>query len=144
MRALSQRSRPSPLTVDRLLAVVLTIVCVLEIWLTPSAEGHRLVLSIAGPVTTGSVALRRRYPATVGIAMLVLWVVLQTLWPSQVLGAGIAWMCDAYGFAAWAQSRRFALGVLWHPEAGEDGALFRSLVDEAAAYATARTRDAAA
>jgi gamma-glutamyl-gamma-aminobutyrate hydrolase PuuD len=30
-------------------------------------------------------------------------------------------------------SRRFALGVLWHPEAGEDMALFRSLVAEAAA-----------
>jgi gamma-glutamyl-gamma-aminobutyrate hydrolase PuuD len=30
-------------------------------------------------------------------------------------------------------TRRFALGVLWHPEAGEDMALFRSLVAEAAA-----------
>ena len=31
-------------------------------------------------------------------------------------------------------TRRFALGVLWHPEAGEDGALFESLVAEAAAF----------
>ena len=31
-------------------------------------------------------------------------------------------------------SRRFALGVLWHPEAGEDAALFRALVEEAARY----------
>ena len=31
-------------------------------------------------------------------------------------------------------SRRFALGVLWHPEEGEDAALFRALVEEAAAY----------
>jgi gamma-glutamyl-gamma-aminobutyrate hydrolase PuuD len=29
-------------------------------------------------------------------------------------------------------SRRFALGVLWHPEAGEDAALFEALVREAA------------
>ena len=29
-------------------------------------------------------------------------------------------------------SRRFALGVLWHPEAGEDLALFEALVGEAA------------
>jgi putative glutamine amidotransferase len=31
-------------------------------------------------------------------------------------------------------SRRFALGVLWHPEAGEDFALFEALVAEATRY----------
>jgi putative glutamine amidotransferase len=31
-------------------------------------------------------------------------------------------------------SRRFTLGVLWHPEAGEDMRLFEALVDEARAY----------
>ena len=31
-------------------------------------------------------------------------------------------------------SRRFALGVLWHPEAGEDSALFDALVKEASEY----------
>ena len=31
-------------------------------------------------------------------------------------------------------SRRFAVGVLWHPEAGEDGALFEGLVAEARRY----------
>jgi putative glutamine amidotransferase len=45
--------------------------------------------------------------------------------------------------AAWAEDgtpegvedpeRRFAVGVLWHPEAGGDGALFRALVEEARA-----------
>jgi putative glutamine amidotransferase len=35
-------------------------------------------------------------------------------------------------------SRRFALGVLWHPEAGEDFALFEALVEEARAYHEAR------
>jgi putative glutamine amidotransferase len=33
-------------------------------------------------------------------------------------------------------SRRFALGVLWHPEAGEDMRLFEALVEEADAYRT--------
>lgn len=36
--------------------------------------------------------------------------------------------------------KRFALGVLWHPEEGEDAALFRALVDEARSYRQARTR----
>lgn len=35
-------------------------------------------------------------------------------------------------------SRRFTLGVLWHPEEGEDLALFEALVSEAAEYRTAR------
>jgi putative glutamine amidotransferase len=34
--------------------------------------------------------------------------------------------------------RRFTLGVLWHPEAGEDMALFEALVVEAGAYAAAK------
>jgi putative glutamine amidotransferase len=38
-------------------------------------------------------------------------------------------------------SKRFALGVLWHPEEGEDGALFRALVEEARAYRQARMRE---
>ena len=34
-------------------------------------------------------------------------------------------------------SKRFALGVLWHPEAGEDMRLFEALVEEARAYRAA-------
>ena len=40
-------------------------------------------------------------------------------------------------------SRRFALGVLWHPEEGEDFALFRELVEEARRYREERTRNGA-
>jgi putative glutamine amidotransferase len=36
-------------------------------------------------------------------------------------------------------SKRFAVGVLWHPEAGEDFALFESLVEEATRYHEERT-----
>jgi putative glutamine amidotransferase len=37
-------------------------------------------------------------------------------------------------------SRRFALGVLWHPEAGEDLRLFEELVGEAARYREERRK----
>jgi putative glutamine amidotransferase len=37
-------------------------------------------------------------------------------------------------------SKRFALGVLWHPEAGEDGKLFDALVAEARDYRATRSR----
>ncbi len=36
--------------------------------------------------------------------------------------------------------RRFAVGVLWHPEAGEDAALFEALVAESRRYRTERRR----
>ena len=32
----------------------------------------------------------------------------------------------------------FALGVLWHPEAGEDARLFEALVEQAARYRAGR------
>lgn len=35
-------------------------------------------------------------------------------------------------------TKRFALGVLWHPEAGEDAALFTALVEQARGYRGAR------
>jgi gamma-glutamyl-gamma-aminobutyrate hydrolase PuuD len=35
-------------------------------------------------------------------------------------------------------SKRFAIGVLWHPEAGEDAALFEALVEEARRFRVAR------
>jgi gamma-glutamyl-gamma-aminobutyrate hydrolase PuuD len=37
-------------------------------------------------------------------------------------------------------SKRFALGVLWHPEAGEDRKLFEALVAEAREYRASRSR----
>jgi gamma-glutamyl-gamma-aminobutyrate hydrolase PuuD len=37
--------------------------------------------------------------------------------------------------------RRFAVGVLWHPEEGEDVALFEALVAEAAALKSTSSRD---
>lgn len=39
-----------------------------------------------------------------------------------------------------APEKRFAVGVLWHPEAGQDARLFETLVTEARAYRTERGR----
>jgi putative glutamine amidotransferase len=45
-----------------------------------------------------------------------------------------AWAEDGTLEALEDPGKRFAVGVLWHPEEGEDAALFRALVDEARAY----------
>jgi gamma-glutamyl-gamma-aminobutyrate hydrolase PuuD len=49
-----------------------------------------------------------------------------------------AWAADGTLEAVEDPRQRFALGVQWHPEAGEDQALFDALVDEAREYRTAR------
>ena len=49
-----------------------------------------------------------------------------------------AWADDGTVEALEDPGKAFALGVLWHPEEGEDGALFRGLVEEACAYREAR------
>jgi putative glutamine amidotransferase len=53
------------------------------------------------------------------------------------LGGGLrqtAWADDGTVEAIEDPSRRFALGVLWHPEEGEDLALFEALIEEARRY----------
>jgi putative glutamine amidotransferase len=61
---------------------------------------------------------------------------------------GVGRVGDGLVETAWAEdgtlegledpSRRFALGVLWHPEAGEDQRLFDALVEEARSYRSGR------
>jgi len=56
------------------------------------------------------------------------------------LGEGLvetAWASDGTIEGVEDPSRRFAVGVQWHPEAGDDTALFSTLVDEARAYRAA-------
>jgi putative glutamine amidotransferase len=53
------------------------------------------------------------------------------------LGSGlreVAWAEDGIVEGLEDADKRFALGVLWHPEEGEDFALFKGLVDEARRY----------
>jgi putative glutamine amidotransferase len=51
-----------------------------------------------------------------------------------------AWADDGTIEAIEDPSQRFALGVLWHPEEGEDVRLFQGLVEEARAYRAQRRR----
>ena len=54
-----------------------------------------------------------------------------------------AWADDGSLEAVEDPSRTFALGVLWHPEAGEDQALFGALVEEARRYRRQRRQEVA-
>jgi putative glutamine amidotransferase len=52
----------------------------------------------------------------------------------------VAWAEDGTLEGVEDPRRRFAVGVLWHPEAGEDAALFAALVEEARRYRAERQR----
>jgi len=57
------------------------------------------------------------------------------------LGDGLvesAWAADGTLEAVEDPSQRFVVGVQWHPEAGEDAALFDELVEQARTYRAAR------
>jgi gamma-glutamyl-gamma-aminobutyrate hydrolase PuuD len=51
----------------------------------------------------------------------------------------VAWADDGVVEGLEDPGKRFALGVLWHPEEGEDFALFQALVDEARRYREERS-----
>lgn len=51
----------------------------------------------------------------------------------------VAWAEDGVVEGLEDPEKRFALGVLWHPEEGEDYALFKGLVDEAKRYREERS-----
>jgi gamma-glutamyl-gamma-aminobutyrate hydrolase PuuD len=58
------------------------------------------------------------------------------------LGAGlveVAWADDGTVEGLELPGKRFALGVLWHPEEGEDFVLFQALVEQAAEYRRGRS-----
>jgi len=52
----------------------------------------------------------------------------------------VAWADDGTIEAVEDPERPFLVGVLWHPEAGEDGALFTALVDAARTYRESRAK----
>ena len=57
------------------------------------------------------------------------------------IGEGLrvsGWADDGTVEALEDPSKRFAVGVLWHPEEGEDLALFEALVEEARGYRETR------
>ena len=95
------------------------------------------VVALTQPVTltvsaTDNVAVTTRTLRVLGPALpngLVL--------PLDATGRDAILAPDAAGFDE-APARRFTLGVLWHPEAGEDMALFAALVAEAAEYAASK------
>jgi len=111
MRTLPPRLRLDLEKLDIAVAIVLTLGLELETWLGGNAQGHRVALTIGGPLVTAAVAFRRRYPTAVGVWAGVWGSVMQSWWPSAELTVGIAWICDVYGLAVWSPSSRLRVAL---------------------------------
>ena len=105
-------SRPDPATVDRAVAVLLTVAAQLEVWLGSSAGSQRDVAALVAFVATASIAVRRRYPTLVGIVVPMLYSIELGFWGDpQIIAASVGYFCALYALAVWTPPRRFALGL---------------------------------
>jgi signal transduction histidine kinase len=112
MRLVVPRALPrfDPLKVDRVLAVVLTVLAQVEVWL--GSGDHRLAAACVSFVATASIAVRRRFPTLVGTVVPLLFAIQIGFWGDpQIILSSIGYFCALYALAVWTPSRRFALGL---------------------------------
>jgi signal transduction histidine kinase len=104
--------RPSPETVDRIVAACLVVVGQIELWVGDSVPGPKALSVPVALIMTGSVAFRRRWPLAAGSAVLVSSSVLSAVaGHGQSIAQAIAWFCALYAIAVWTDTRRFLIGI---------------------------------
>jgi signal transduction histidine kinase len=110
------RGRLSPRRVDEALAVLLLVAGQVQVWLPGDASlAGRMGAAVVGAGVTGSIAVRRRYPALVGVGVQALLVLAQLLSlplnPAGPPATAVGWFCALYALAVWATSPRFWAGL---------------------------------
>jgi signal transduction histidine kinase len=105
-------ARLDPLTVDRLLAAVFLVGVELQVWLGGGGDRQRTIAAVVGAVVTASVAIRRRFPAAVGLGVQGLLVLDVSVWGHLPAGpVTVAWFCALYALAVWTSPRWFVAGI---------------------------------
>jgi signal transduction histidine kinase len=116
MRALAvrlPRLRIDPTRLDVGVAVVLTVAAQLEVWLGDGNHAHnRTVAAAVSLLATGSVAVRRRWPLAVGLAVGWAYALqIGLVGDPQIIAASVGWFCALYALTVWTPPRRFAIGT---------------------------------
>jgi signal transduction histidine kinase len=105
------RARLDPDRVDFLLAAALLLLVALQAAFLPMPTGARLVTLLSGGLVTASVAVRRRFPAAVGLGVQTVLVLTGPFVSLPVGPVTIAWFCALYALAVWTSRRWFIVGV---------------------------------
>ena len=117
VRKLAVRLPRLPIDPDRLdliVAAALTVAAQLEVWLGNGnhADHNRTVAAAVSLLATGSVAVRRRWPFAVGLA--VGWAFalqIGLVGDPQIIAASVGWFFALYALTVWTPPRRFVLGT---------------------------------
>jgi signal transduction histidine kinase len=97
---------------DRIVAVCLTVLGQIELWIGHTNPGPKAVTVPVMLITTASVAFRRRWPLGVGATVLLCSSVSGVAGGyGTSLAQGVSWMCGLYGLAVWTDTRRFLIGI---------------------------------
>jgi signal transduction histidine kinase len=106
-----RRIRADPLTLDRALALVLTVGAQLDIWFGSGVSDHRLGIALIAPFLTVPIAFRRIYPMLVGTVVPMIAAIEFAVWHGpNLIVQPIANFCALYALTVWTSSRRFAIG----------------------------------
>jgi signal transduction histidine kinase len=109
------RLRLDPQRVDVLVAALLVVTAEIQLLLSDPSATRWLGEGVIFGVVNAAIAVRRRYPAVIGIGVQALQVLQEQLWPGDHLvgppPTGIAWFVALYALAVWTSTRWFVVGA---------------------------------
>ena len=112
--ALAVRLRLTPQRVDVLVAALLVVGVLIELALARPIDATWSLDAVTWPLICGAVALRRRHPAVVGVAVQSLQVLQYTVSHGDSSGLlAVPWFMALYGLAVWTGTRMFVAGCLF-------------------------------
>lgn len=103
--------RLDPVRLDVTLASVLLALVELQVVLVHLTPGSRLVTALAGGAVAASVAVRRRWPAAVGIGVQSTMALTGAFTDVPAGPITIGWFCALYALAVWTTRRWFLAGL---------------------------------
>src|SRR5215471_175589 len=109
-----RRLHLDPQSLDYVVAGVLTVTAQLEVWLGNGnhADHNQWVAAAVSLFATSSVAVRRRWPLPIGLAVGWASALELAFWGDpQIFSASVAWFCALYALTAWTSARDFVLGI---------------------------------
>jgi signal transduction histidine kinase len=109
-----KRLHINPVHLDSALALVLLTLSEVAIWWGRGgvARGHVVEVAVIAALVTSAVAVRRRFPFTVGVGVVALTSVQIAFWGDpQLIPTSIAFFLLLYAFTVWTPPRMFAIGI---------------------------------
>ena len=111
------RLRSDPVKVDRAVAGVFTLVTQWSLWAGNATFGHKLGASLLALGITVPLAVRRRWPTTVGTVVPALATLDNAVFDATSIGYPLANFFALYALAVWPPTKRFVVGVVLYAAA---------------------------